>query len=79
MTQKNKAEELVKKYENAIYEKPTYTGNGVEAMALAKECALIAVNEINEAIDFDWMEIQNLDRQHKYWDEVRQEIIIYEK
>jgi hypothetical protein len=32
------------------------------------------VNEIIKAIDFDWMEVQNLEQQHRYWQEVKQEI-----
>jgi hypothetical protein len=40
----------------------------------AKQCALVAVDEIIEAIDFDWMEVQNLDSEHRYWEKVRQEI-----
>ena len=31
---------------------------------------IICVEEILKAIDFDWMEVQNLDRQHDYWNEV---------
>ena len=41
---------------------------------LAKQCALICVDEIIKAIDFDWMQVQNLERQHAYWDKVKQEI-----
>jgi hypothetical protein len=40
----------------------------------AKQCASIAVDEIIKAIDFDWMEVQNLEQQHRYWQEVKQEI-----
>lgn len=40
----------------------------------AKQCSLIAVDEIIEALDFDWMEVQNLDREHDYWNKVKQEI-----
>jgi hypothetical protein len=40
----------------------------------AKQCALIAVDEITKAIDFDWMEVQNLDSEHRYWEKVKQEI-----
>ena len=41
---------------------------------IAKQCAIIAINQIIEAIDFDWMEVQNLESEHRYWDEVKQEI-----
>ena len=40
----------------------------------AKQCALIAVDEIIKAIDFDWMEIQNLENEHRYWEQVKTEI-----
>jgi len=41
----------------------------------AKECALITVDEIDAALDFDCMEVQNLDREHNYWQQVRNELI----
>ena len=72
-TAKEKAVELVEKYENAIYEKFTYTGDGVEAMMLAKECALINVqelikdNELNE-------NIVNGGLNKEYWEQVKKEI-----
>ena len=70
MTPKRKAEKLVKKFSH-------YTlgsvGSDLERHN-AKECALIVVDEIDGAIDFDWMEVQNLDRQHAYWQQVRDEI-----
>jgi len=40
----------------------------------AKESALIAVDEIIKAINFDWMEVQNLESEHRYWLQVKQEI-----
>jgi hypothetical protein len=66
MTPKEKAKELVDKM---LF---CYQGNLDEYTA--KQCALIAVNEINKAIDFDWMEVQNLESEHRYWDKVEQEI-----
>ena len=65
MTPKEKSIELVNKYLQI------YDGR----VKQAKQCALIAVNEIDKAIDFDWMEVQNLDREHSYWEQVRVEII----
>jgi len=41
---------------------------------IAKQCALICVDEIENAIDFDWMQIQNLDSEHRYWQKVKEEI-----
>ena len=66
MTPKEKANELVDKM---LF---CYQGNLEEYTA--KQCALIAVDEISKAIDFDWMEVQNLESQHRYWDKVEQEI-----
>jgi hypothetical protein len=45
-TAKEKAIELVDKHENAIYNYFTYTGDGIEVAMLAKQCALIAVDEV---------------------------------
>jgi hypothetical protein len=37
-------------------------------------CSLICIDEIINAIDFDWMQVQNLDREHAYWQQVKTEI-----
>ena len=68
MTPQEKANSLVDKYyeDDLMWEDLSYIQ--------AKKCALIAVDEIINAIDFDWMEVQNLDRQHAYWQEVKNEI-----
>jgi hypothetical protein len=73
MTAKEKANELVGKcFDTFINDEEEHY---VEiAWRLSKQCALIAVDEIIEAIDFDWMEVQNLDSEHRYWEKVRQEI-----
>jgi hypothetical protein len=70
MTPKEKAEELIDKF------KPLCGGyfGGKINKVFAKQCASIAVDEIIKAIDFDWMEVQNLQQQHRYWQEVKQEI-----
>ena len=66
---KRKAEELIWKY------LPILEGWTDDAKTdLAKRCALICVEEIVDAIDFDWMEIQNLDRQHAFWQQVKEEL-----
>ncbi len=36
-----------------------------------RKCCLVCVDQIVQAIDFDWMEVQNLEREHKYWEGVR--------
>jgi hypothetical protein len=70
MTPKDKAIELVHKYVN-LTDGWVY---GIASWEHKKKCALVAVDEIIEAIDFDWMEVQNLDSEHRYWEKVRQEI-----
>ena len=70
MTPKEKAVELFRKMNNV--EEPM--GSYPMCFESAKQCALIAVDEIDNAIDFDWMEVQNLESQHRYWQEVKKEI-----
>jgi uncharacterized protein YdbL (DUF1318 family) len=75
MTPKEKAKELIEKYLKLDIEiGGQYDGYLTMKMHDAKQCALIAVEEINKAIDFDWMEVQNLESEHRYWDKVEQEI-----
>jgi len=68
ITPKEKAIELVNKYlailfgKKYLYKKSEYF--------TSKQCALIAVNEIIDAID--WHEFENPD--FEYWQEVKQEI-----
>ena len=70
MTPKEKAEELVDTFRMNVLD---YEGCGINDHK-AKQCALIAVDEITQAIDFDWMEVQNLEREHAYWNKVKEEI-----
>jgi hypothetical protein len=70
MKPKDKAIELVHKYVN-LTDGWVY---GIASWEHKKKCALVAVDEIIEAIDFDWMEVQNLDSEHRYWQQVKQEI-----
>lgn len=72
MTPKDKAKELVDKYLNASF--AVIKEYIPVPLPFAKECALIAVDEINKAIDFDWMEVQNLESQHRFWQQVKEEI-----
>jgi hypothetical protein len=58
----------------AIFNKMLFCYQGHIDEYTAKQCALVAVDEIIEAIDFDWMEVQNLDSEHRFWEKVRQEI-----
>lgn len=72
MTPKEKAEELVERFENAAYNYFTNTGDGVEIVMLAKQCALIAVEEIiNSVVITDLTTAEN---QFIYWQQVKQEI-----
>jgi hypothetical protein len=63
MTPKEKADELFNKMKG-FRVKHTHS----------KKCALIAVEEIEKAIDFDWIEIQNLESEHRYWEQVKEEL-----
>lgn len=63
MKTKERAEQLVGRYYFLV-----------ETLEQQKQCALIAVDEIIKAIDFDWMEVQNLESVHRYWQEVKNEI-----
>ena len=66
MTAKEKAQELINKFDNAGVESCCYTSE-----IMQKKCALIAVDEIMIAIDWDNIPPENKD---DWWDEVKQEI-----
>ena len=75
MTPKEKAEKLFNKF-IIIDDLSDSTGNSLYFNAHAKQCALIAVDEILNGYEFD-----SLDIEHKrimdninYWDKVKQEI-----
>jgi hypothetical protein len=78
MTPKEEAKELYDKFENACHNYFTYTGDGIEVAMLAKQSALIAVDEIIEALnpllksglnnDFDILKLRG------FYMEVKQEI-----
>ena len=89
MSPQEKAKELVDKFMqyadkkarpsvmNNMFSQGSSTGvtyNTKDLIISAKQCALISVNEIVQAIDFDWIEVQNLDREHNYWENVKNEI-----
>ena len=82
MTPKEKAKELVDKYyliisgtEVSFLSKLIKLPNKETDYELAKQCAILAVNEINDAIDFDILHVQNLENEHRFWDQVESEII----
>jgi hypothetical protein len=64
MTPKEKALELVQKYFKANHQPYGFKD--------AKQCALIAVDEIINAID--WHEFETPNKELEYWQEVKQEI-----
>jgi hypothetical protein len=72
MTPKQKADELFKQHENAIYEKFTYTGDGEEAVLLAKESAILTVDEILK-IGWNLPHYNNVDG-IAYWSSVKVEL-----
>lgn len=72
MTPEEKAKKLIERFTNEVE-----TNHFNLSLIAAKQCALICVEQIQEAIDFDWMEVQNLDRQHAYWESVKEAIIKY--
>jgi hypothetical protein len=68
MTPKEKAKELVDKM--WVYALPNANGS----WANAKQCALIAVDEVLIANTFDMQDIERYLIEYKYYQEVRQEI-----
>jgi hypothetical protein len=73
MTPKQKANELISLHSLTILSE---VGNYLtmdEVKHLAKQCALIAVDEILNAIDWDYYE-GSAQTQQNYWKEVKQEI-----
>jgi hypothetical protein len=77
MTAKEKALELVDKY-FLLHESAT-DENGVWVLSalnrgLAKKCALIAVDEILEAITFNMYDDEDYNKEDYYWEQVKIEI-----
>jgi hypothetical protein len=68
MTPKENAEELFNQYANVIYDRALT----VMQYEICKQCALIAVEEIKEAIFWHPFESPNFELE--YWQEVKQEI-----
>lgn len=67
MTPKEKAKELVQRYIDEAYQEDEY---GLYT-PMAKQCALIAVDEILDTIEDERKGIFNMKR---YWEQVKQEI-----
>jgi hypothetical protein len=71
MTPNDKAKYLINKYEKKLmydYNNYTYKYN----LEHCKQCALIAINEIVEAIE--WHEYETPNKEIRFWMEVKQEI-----
>ena len=66
MTPKEKAKELVEKYDETL----TY----IESKSKAKQCALIAVDELLDDDVYDMSE-QPFEKRIEYWQEVKQELL----
>jgi hypothetical protein len=76
MTPKEKAIELFDKMHWAM---PHPSTTNAEIYIISKQCALITVDEIIEALlEYDnrnaTYELQNMDRDFNYWEEVKKEI-----
>ena len=67
LTPKEKAKELVEKFAKYSWHDETGFKDGSD-----KECALIAVDEILNAID--WHQFEAPNKQLEYWEQVKQEI-----
>jgi hypothetical protein len=68
MTPKEKANELIDNFRLNVVD---YDGNGLNLFK-AKQCALIAIDEIVEAIE--WHEYETPNKEIRFWIEVKQEI-----
>lgn len=64
MTPKEKAEQLVNQYRIILMNEDTECGNEILCTSIAKQCALIAVDEI----------IKVAYRTRNYWQEIKTEI-----
>ena len=67
-TPSQKAKKIVSKMQSIIWD---------ENKSEAKYCALIAINEIEDALFYygkESMELQNMDSYFRYWDKVKEEI-----
>lgn len=70
MTPKEKAEDILSHYNSTLIDEISH--GGARGYASYK-CALIAVDEILNAIDWDYYEGSS-QTEHNYWKEVKQEI-----
>ena len=75
MTPQEKADNLVNQYRIVLMREDTDCGNEILCTTIAKQCALIAVDEIIELLDHTPL-IDDDYAEHiiNYWNEVKQEI-----
>jgi hypothetical protein len=71
MTPKEKAEELLYTYRILLMLEETDCGNEILCTVIAKQCALILVSEIIEALSFHSWQNRN---EIEYYEEVKHEI-----
>lgn len=71
MTAKEKAKELVDKFQKQIFFDITDERLDIEE---SKGCALIAVDEILDAITFNVYDEDAYNKEDNYWQEVKQQI-----
>ena len=84
MTPKEKAEDLLAKMNVIHYRKLRGVNKDSKGLPVSmydnqiKQCALVAVDEIEEALaDYgrgDSLQLQNMDFEFRYWSKVREEI-----
>jgi hypothetical protein len=74
MKPKEKAEDLFMMYVNKGMSQIKPVINRVIRKEMAKQCALIAVDEIIDVAYWEYMESMG-EKEEKYWQEVKQEII----
>lgn len=74
MTPKEKAKELVKKYSCYFHGIDENLFKDVVVHDDSIQCALIAVDEVLNAIQFNTYDEEAYNKEDKYWQEVKQEI-----
>lgn len=77
LTPKEKADELVTMYHNLIQDIGGELGQEILVTILAKQCALIGVDEVLKALQVPPIENKGsklYDSQVEYWQEVKEEI-----
>jgi uncharacterized membrane protein len=73
MTPKEKAINLVDSYRKILMNEDTECGNEILCTVIAKQCALIAVDEILDVDYFDMSE-EHFENIMEYWEQVKNEI-----